>query len=221
MSDWKKLVGERLVSLTVPHSAKQEIVSELASHFEEICDAAQAQGLTEALAVERALQEIDDWRVLAAKIRAAKLKEDPVNDRTKTLWLPGAATLFGASTLLALIQFAGIRPRLISIAGTGMLFYWPWLAGLPIVGAMGAYLSRRAQGPISARLIAGLFPVLAMLITMSLILPWGLAVDGLSFLRLVYLGIGVTNWVMVPGAALLVGALPFLRDHNRAKPAQA
>lgn len=102
-----------------------------------------------------------------------------------------------------------------------MLLYWPWLAGLPILGAIGAHLSRRAQGPIHARLIPGLFPALAMLITMSLILPWGLAIDGFSFLRLVYFAIGLTNWVAIPGAALLVGALPFLRGSNRATPAQA
>ncbi len=221
MHDWKKIVKQKLKSHGLPPDKHEEVISELAAHFEETCDAAQARGLTETRAVELALQEVDDWSVLAAKIRAAKLKEEPMNDRTKTLWLPGAATLLGASTLLALIQFAGFRPRLISIAGTGMLLYWPWLAGLPILGAIGALLSRRAQGPIGARLIAGLFPALAMLITMSLILPWGLAIDGVSFLRLLYFGIGLTNWVAIPGAALLVGALPFLRDYNRATPAHA
>ena len=35
-----------------------------------------------------------------------------------------------------LIQRAGFQPRLIWVAHTAMLFYWPWLAGLPIFGAL-------------------------------------------------------------------------------------
>lgn len=144
-----------------------------------------------------------------------------MNHRTKALWFPGTATLLAASMLLALIQFAGFRPQLIWLGGVGMQFYWPWLAGLPILGAMGAYLSRRGQGPIHARLAAGLSPALVMLITMSLILPWGLAIDGFSFLRLVHFGIGITNWVAIPGGALFLGTLPFLTDPNTAKQAEA
>jgi hypothetical protein len=95
--------------------------------------------------------------------------------------------------------------------------YWPWLGTLPIFGAVGAYLSQRAHGAARARLAAGLSPVLIMLMVMALVLPFGVAIEGVHFFQLVALGLGLINWVAIPGAALLVGALPFLRDSELEK----
>ena len=96
-----------------------------------------------------------------------------------------------------------------------MSLYWPWLATLPIFGAIGAYISQRAQGLTPARFAAALSPALVMLIVMLLVLPFGLAMDGVHFLRLVSFGIGLINWVVVPALALLTGALPFFRRAGR------
>ena len=94
------------------------------------------------------------------------------------------------------------------------LLYWPWLAGLPVFGALGAYLSLRAQGSIWARLASAMSPALVMLIVMSVILPFGLAIDGVGFFRLVLFGTGLTNWVALPAVALFAGAVPFLRERD-------
>ena len=51
-----------------------------------------------------------------------------------------------------------------------------------------------------------------MLIVMCLILPRGLAIDGIHFFRLVSFGLGLTNWVAIPIIALLVGVAPFLHQ---------
>lgn len=134
-----------------------------------------------------------------------------MNHRTKSLWLPGIVTLLGASIFLMMLQRLGFQPRLVRTGNVAMLFYWPWLAGLPVFGGLGAYLSQRAQGPVRAQLAAAAAPALVILVTFFLILPWGLAIDGFSAIRFVYLGIGVANWVAIPGVALLAGALPFLR----------
>jgi hypothetical protein len=120
------------------------------------------------------------------------------------------ATLLGASVLLMIIQFSGFNPRLSWVHGTGILFYWPWLAGLPLFGAVGAYLSRRAHGSVWSQIVAGLSPALVMLIVMATILPFGLAIDGLHFFLLVAFGLGLLNWVVLPAVALLLGALPLL-----------
>lgn len=64
------------------------------------------------------------------------------------------------------------------------------------------------------RLTAGLAPALVMLIVMFLILPWGIFLDGFHFFRLVGFGLGLINWVGISAAALLLGALPFLRGNN-------
>ncbi len=114
--------------------------------------------------------------------------------------------------LLMLLQYGGFQPHLVWVGKIGMLFYWPWLAGLPLFGAIGAYLSRRAQGPIRARLVAAMFPALVMLITMCLILPYGLAISGVSFLQMVHFGLALANWVALPSIALFLGTLPFLNE---------
>jgi hypothetical protein len=209
MPDWKEVVRERLGAEAV---ASAEVVVELAGHLEEIYDDAISRGLNEAVAAEVALQEVEDWRVLAADICRAKPQEDLMNYRTKSLWLPALITLLGASVALAVMQFLGMQPRRVWIGGMGITFYWPWLGSLPMFSALGAWLSRKSQGQTSARLVAGMSPAVVMLIVMSLILPFGLVIDGWHFIRLVGFGLGLANWVVLPGMALLVGALPFVRE---------
>lgn len=218
MPDWKKLVRERLGPYKPAY--REEVVVELAAHLEETYETARLQGFTDAAAAKLTLQEVqevNDWHVLAADIHRAKSQEDQMNDdqmnpRTKSLWLPVLLTLLSASVSLMATQFLGLRPHLVWIKGMGITLYWPWLAGLPLCGALGAYLSQRAHGPLPARLAASLSPALIMLIVMLLILPWGLALDGLHFLTLVSFGLGLANWVAVPAFALLIGASPFLHE---------
>ena len=207
MPDWKMLLRRRMGQLDLPPGSEKEVISELAEHLQETYQHALSHGLTSRAAIRLALQEVDDWRVLAVNIRRAK--ESSMNHRTKSLWLPALITLFGASVSLAVIQFLRLQPRLVWVGGWGMTFYWQWLATLPLLGAVGAYLSQRAEGRVRARLAAGLSPALIMLIVISLILPWGLAIDGFHFFRLVGFGLGLFNWVVIPAAALLIGAVPF------------
>jgi len=210
MPDWKKLVQERLEPCGSHPTNREEVVAELAAHFEEAYEQARSQGLIEAAATELTLREVTDWRVLSAVIHRAKSEEDPMNHRTRGLWLPALITLFGASVSLTLFQYIGIRPYVAWVGNVAVSFYWAWLATLPLFGALGAYLSQRAQASTPSRLAAGLSPALVMLIVMCLILPWGLAIDGFDFLRLVSFGLGLATWVAIPGVALLLGALPFL-----------
>ena len=211
MHDWKEFVKERLGARELPGSAEEEVVAELAAHLEEAYEEACSRGFGAEAAAKLALQEVEDWRVLAEDICRAKTEEDGMNKRTKSLWLPGMVTLLGASIFLMVLQRLGFQPRFVWTGHVPMLFYWPWLASLPVFGALGAYLSQCAQGPVRTRLAAAAAPALVILVTFFLILPWSLAIDGFSAMRFVYFGIGVANWVVIPGLALLVGALPFLR----------
>jgi hypothetical protein len=135
-----------------------------------------------------------------------------MNHRTKSLWLPALMTLLGASSSLAVSQFLGARPHLVWVGNVALSFYWAWLVTLPIFGAVGAGLSRRAHASAAARLAAGVAPALVMLIVMGWVLPWGLATDGLHFFRLVSFGLGLINWVAIPAVALLMGVVPFLHQ---------
>lgn len=207
MPDWKQLVSERLAQ-----PCSEDVIAELAAHLEEAYEEARAQGRTKEDAIFCSLQAVSDWHVLAAEIICAKSREDAMNHRTKSLWLPGLLTLLVASVSLMAAQFLGLRPRLVWFHGMGITLYWPWLAGLPLCGALGANLSQRAQGPLRARLAAGLSPAIIMLTVMLLILPWGLAIDGFHFFTLVGFGLAIANWVAMPAVALLIGALPFLHQ---------
>jgi hypothetical protein len=218
MPDWKKLVREHIASSALAAASREEVVSELAAHLEETYEAALLQGMTDAAAVELALQEVSDWRVLAANIHRAKSEEDPMNDRIKSLWLPAMVNLLAAMLVLMLMQKMGTQPRLVWVDAAGgkfaMTFYFPWLVTLPFFGAAGAYLARRAQGKTLARLAAGLSPGLTLIGLITLIAPWGLFIDGLSVYRLVMIAAGIFTWGVLPSIALLLGALPFLRQPN-------
>ncbi len=217
--DWNQLVRQRLGKrpLRLPSGTQEEVIAELAAHLEEVSENARASGLTDSAATALALQEVQDWRVLSAQISRARSKEELMNHRTKTLWLPGMLTLLGASLLLMLAQFLGLHPHIVWMGKFAMVFYWHWLVGLPLFGALGAYLSRQAHGPRRARLAAALAPALLMLITMLLILPWALLIDGFSPVISASFAVGLTNWVALPALALLFGAAPFLREPNPAE----
>lgn len=135
-----------------------------------------------------------------------------MNHRTSSLWFPALLTLLGASVSLMATQILGVQPRLVWVRGMGVTLYWPWLATLPVFGAIGASLSRRAHASVLTRLTAGLSPALIMLTVMLIVLPWGLVLDGLHFFTLVSFGLGLANWVALPAFALFLGALPFLRE---------
>lgn len=211
MKNWQQRVREHLDAHSLPREIRGEIVVELAAHLEETYEEARADDMTEAAALELALQQVDDWRVLAAQVARAKSTEGLMNYRTKSLWLPALVTFLGATLSLTISQIAGIQPRMLWLDKLVMWFYLPWLATLPFFGGLGAYLSRRARGPILSRLAASLSPALIMLTVMCLILPWGLYVEGLHSLTLFGFGVGLINWVAIPALALLLGAAPFLK----------
>jgi hypothetical protein len=215
--DWGALVRERLGGLELTPAQEEEIVAELAGHLEDLYEGRRAQGLGESQAFEavgRALDEVANWRRLARKIHRAKREEENMNNRTKSLWLPGLVSLAAANAFLMILQRAGLQPHFIWLrSGPALMLYLRWLIALPLFGALSTYLSRRAGGQPLARLAAGLFPSIILLGLFCLLLVGGLIVDRQvrGTLTLIGFATGVGNWVLLPGAALLLGALPFLK----------
>lgn len=209
MHNWQRIVRHRLQLQSLP-VAPESVVAELATHLEESHDDARSRGLTEANALAETLQELEDCDVLVKEIRR-KSREDVMNYRTKTLWIPAMMTLLAASLSLMILQKTGFRPNLIWKGPIAVLFYVPWLASLPLAGAVGAYLAQRAHAAVSRRLLVATSPALLLLMVMSIILPLELIVDGFWWFRLIYFAVAAVNWVAVPGVALLIGAAPFLR----------
>ncbi|HWH57152.1 MAG TPA: hypothetical protein VN682_05935 [Terriglobales bacterium] len=148
-----------------------------------------------------------------------------MNQRSRTLLLPGLITLTLASVSLMVMQlFAFSRPRVHWVDGGAVAIGFVWLASLLPCGALGAYLSRRAGGSRWNSIIASLFPSLIMLGVFCTVLPIGVLIERNPFIlhHPRYFGLALLVWIIVPGAALLLGALPVLwRMNNRVHPDSA
>lgn len=216
--DWGKLVREHMGPLDLPCDIQENVVNELAAHLQETYEAARSQRIREEEALELALQEVEDWNVLATNIQCAK-EERIMNHRTKSLWMPVLANLIAAPGLLMVLQKLGVHPRVLWTGNMAMVLYLPWLATLPAFGAFGAFLAKRAQASPLYRIVSGTAPALAMLGSYVIILPVSLVFEtGFSW---VYFALSTLNWILLPAFALLLGAAPFLRDRRTLAPVEA
>lgn len=234
MPDWKAIVVSHLKRVDLDPSAQGEVVAELASHLEERYDQFLAQGMVEIDAHRLTLDEVPDWQEMIEDIKRTKRTEDPMNRRTKILWLPGLVAFATASILLMTLQrVIMLRPALLftlePIVGFQPTFWWKdqadviyrcWWILLPLCGAAGAYLSRGAGGTRFACVAASLFPSIVMLCIFCFVLPVGIVIEKNSFVmhHPLYFILAMVNWTMVPGLALILGALPFLPRNSRAQP---
>ena len=219
MPDWKALVLARMENLGLSPAQEEEIVGELAAHLEDCYEEFRAQGVAEPEAIERSLAQVTDWSDLSREIQRAKRKENVMNHRTRTLWLPALINLAAAMVVLMISTQIASLPRVIagrsvidtSTTGTDYSFaaYLPWLVFLPFCGAAGAYLSRRAGGQRIARLAAGLSPWIALLGLVSFLTLIGQIVP---FQHQWFPFAAALLFLMLPpGIALFLGVLPFLR----------
>jgi hypothetical protein len=213
--DWRALVRQRLRRLDLTPAQQDEVVAELAAHLEELYEEQRAHGSGDSQAIHHALDEVADWRRLSRKIRRAK-QEDNMNQRTRTLWLPGLVSLTLAMAFLMILQLTGVQPRFIWMrSGPPVLFYSAWLFAQPLFGAIGAYMSRRAGGDRRACLVAGLFPSMAMLGLCCVGLTVKLISDRAALqIPLFSILTQVCFLIVLPGLALLLGTLPFLKAPN-------
>jgi len=211
MPDWQELVRQRLAGLELAAAEKEEVHAELAAHLEETYEASVKEGVNEQAAVQRALLQVSNWQDLRQKIQTARTRENIMNDRVRQLWLPGFVTFLLSTSLLALFEVFGAKPPVLVKVGQlpAVLLFIPWLLSLPIIGALGAYLSHRAGGSSRAVFSSIVFPVLPFLFSILLILP-----VSLIFGRFIAhspaplsLLMALLGWVLAPGGALLAGGL--------------
>jgi|HubBroStandDraft_4_1064222.scaffolds.fasta_scaffold467602_1 hypothetical protein len=151
------------------------------------------------------------WRQVLAAILAGVIRDIRDMDlHIKRVWLPGAAScllFFGFYWILILLPFDKNRFQFISI---------PYLV-LPLVGALGAYLSRRMKGSVLERIVSALFPVFAFVALFAVGIVYGLFFEGKPYTLPHFLsGLSVTLvFIGVGGLLLLLGAWPFCRPHLR------
>ena len=229
MVDWREEARRKLANSKLSAGEREEISRELAGYLEDLCSDASARGLDHSAAAQtgatqQAAAELHEDRHLGANLYRAR-KENNMNDRTKRFWLPGITVLFASAIALAVLQIAGFRPYIAAHFGgvnsfSPVMINFPWLCSLPILGALGAYWSRRAGSSRLVRATVGLFPALVWLAVFLVILPVAFAVGDIrgdaAFLP-AFFG-AVLSWVIIPGAALLIGVVPFLRSSNSSRP---
>jgi len=198
----------------VSGTQQSEIVAELASYLEDLYEDQRARGMSESEAIERALKEVNGGRRLGRRIR--KAKEEVMNERTRKFWFPALASMAAACGLVAVTAQLSYKPHIILLGSDAtMLVYPAWVLGQPLLGALGAYFSRRAGGSRLTRLTAGLFPSIVMLAVICIVaLAQGLSLGRGEFGRMDWemLARAVMGVIVIPSAAMLIGAMPFLRD---------
>lgn len=215
MPDWREMARRRLTPLALDSRREDEIITELAGHLEDLYADSVRQGKSEVEAVQLALHAAADWDELRREIQLAANEEIIMNYRVKTLWLPGACAIALSGIILRLLQIPSAPlPRVVwPWHSTELVIYWWWLLCLPVIGAIGAYWSRHAGGRFLERALAVSLPALGMICLPLLMSPFLLVYDLIrhhSF-PIVPMAILLLGWGLLPEAALLVGALPFLR----------
>ena len=208
MRDWSGVLRSRLAPFGIEAEREEQIRVELAGHLEDACADALRSGCTEAEAVARALERVPDWIDLADAIRDADLKDGPMSHDARTLWLPGMAAL-GASAAV-LLGAARLAPgSLWADPGATLPMMAAMLLSYLLCGALGAWWSRRAGGSVAARFVAAIFP-LALHLCMVLVAAIRLPSD-------VRPGVAL-GFIVIPGIALTIGALPFLTSSLPSRP---
>jgi len=215
MRDWETLVEQHLAGLVLEPTERAEVIAELAAHLEETCEELRKRGMTEEEAARRALSQVEDWQKLSRLIQVARKKENGMTNRVKQFWLPSLLTLFFSMGLLMLTQVFGPKPWTTSmksgwsLIAPAPMIYLPWLFSLPLIGALGAYLSNRAGGSRRAMLSSIVFPVLPYSVFFLVALPAMALFNehlGHNFM-FIALFVGLLAWVVAPAAALLAGGL--------------
>jgi hypothetical protein len=218
MHDWRKIIRERLNRVTMTRQRREALVTELANHLEDFHAELIASGVTKAEATAKCLEQLNDIQQVALAARRVHLLEDAMNQRSRTLWLPGLITLTLASVSLTVMQlFAFSRPRVYWVNGVNVEVGVLWLLSLVPCGALGAYLSRRAGGSRWNSLVVTLFPSLTMLGVFCVVLPIAIFIEHNTYVihHLGPFGLALLAWTIVPGVPSLLGAMTVCRRKER------
>ncbi|HEV2341630.1 MAG TPA: hypothetical protein VGS15_07520 [Candidatus Acidoferrales bacterium] len=199
----------RLGRLKLAPQVGEEVFAELSDHLEDAYKFHLAAGIDSEDAEMRALREIPAGRELARKIQRAKRGDEQMNNRIRQFWLPALVTsLIGTGLLAFMIEALRLTPRVLPVSSeSSMTIYLPWLLALPFLGFLGAAMSRRAGGAIPTRILAAIFLSLIYFALPWLFVPVAMLVDH-NTPRMTQVGWFFLNWAILPGLALLLGALP-------------
>src|SRR6266436_2951356 len=216
MPDWQQIVSSKLSGLSLEPEEVTQVLEEVAGHLEEEYQSLLSKDVPEKAAARRALRRVDDWQALKQMIESARKKENPMPKRVTQFWLPAFLTLLLSMVLLAVIEVFGPHPWISPTPGGRLrmtpvaVVYVSWLLFLPLIGALGAYMSRRAGGSARVVFFSIVFPILPYLAFFLIGLPLALILDDhvAHNITIPALFVGLSAWVIFPAAALLAGGWP-------------
>lgn len=160
------------------------------------------------------LQQLIFIACMVMFLGAAASEANRLSQRTRSLWLPAMMNLTLSFGLFIILDGLNLDEPGIALAGNlAKAFRIPWLLPLPVLGAVGALLARRAQASRAERVIAGLAPSLVWLAVLAVI-GLILVLDRRDFggVPLHDFMLSAVGLVILPAVALLLGVLPFLPD---------
>ena len=216
MPDWQQIVSSKLSGLALEPEEVTQVLEEVAGHLEEEYQSLLSKDVPEKEAARRALRRVDDWQALKQMIESARKKENPMPKRVTQFWLPAFLTLLLSMVLLTFIEVFGPHPWISPTPGGRLrmtpvaVVYVSWLLFLPLIGALGAYMSRRAGGSARVVFFSIVFPILPYLAFFLIGLPLALILDHhvAHNITIPALFVGLSAWVIFPAAALLAGGWP-------------
>lgn len=216
MADWQEIVRKHLACSRLPHARQQEVADEIAGHLEDRYEDLLRQGKTPEEALACACSELSRGNAFSNEIRSA-LREDEMNNRVKTVWLPAIGVTAVSMILFQLLQLPHVHMQSLASGACLPLFDWRWILCLPLLGAWAAYWSRQCGGGISQRALAAAAPALAFggfLTLVFVVLPSDHSLYVAYFGGwLKALALLLSIWILLPMLSLLLGAFPFLRGH--------
>ena len=218
MPDWARLLRRKLGALRVGSERRDEILRELAGFLEDRFEERLGLGESPRVAARTVIVDAGHFPNLARDLERV---EDSMPHRLKTLWVPAFAVSLAAVVLLYAVARTEVGVQVFwRPPRPPFLFYWPWLLALPLIGAAGALWSRREGGTRRDRLLVATFPALTLL---GMMLPVTLVRVAMSKaageLNYGDVFLVLLNWIVLPAVALLLGALPLLREDRATRTA--
>jgi hypothetical protein len=213
--DWTALVSDRLTRLDLDPHREDHIRAEIAAHLDDYYHEARRRGDTDDEAAVRTLALVTDWQVLARTLQRAERGDGLMTVDAKTMLVPGLTAMTGAA--LAVFGAIPMLPASLWVApAASMHVLVSALLVAPYVacGGLGAWWSRRSGGTRSRRLVAGFFP---LLLNLTIVVA-AIALSNVTE-RQAHPGLGMNiqpavliAFLVVPGMALMMGILPFLKE---------
>jgi hypothetical protein len=130
------------------------------------------------------------------------------------VWLPGAASCLLFFGLYSLFVSLPVYTDADWSKHSFLFISIPYLAVMPFLGALGAYLSRRMKGSVVERILSALFPVFAVAALFAVSVVYRLFFEGKPYtLPHFLLGLVMTLMITIVGGLFLaLGAWPFCRN---------